>query len=212
MSKIQIIFDFDGVILNSHKVKTSAFYYIFKEFGKRKALKAQKYHLKNVGISRIKKFKHLNKNLFKKENIKIKELNKKFTEYCINKISDLKIDIYLLNFFKKNYKKYDFYISTGTPQIEIIKILKEKKIFQFFKKVYGSPKSKIKHINLIKNKNQKRIFIGDSKEDYISAKKTNTKFILKEHAENYKEFEKIKIFKIKNFKNLNYKINYFYII
>ena len=58
MSKIQIIFDFDGVILNSHKVKTSAFYYIFKEFGKRKALKAQKYHLKNVGISRIKKFKY----------------------------------------------------------------------------------------------------------------------------------------------------------
>ena len=47
MKKYQIIFDFDGVILNSHNVKTDAFFEIFKEFGNIKAKKAQKYHLKN---------------------------------------------------------------------------------------------------------------------------------------------------------------------
>ena len=40
----------------------------------------------------------------------------------------------MINFLKKNYKIYDFYISTGTPQIEIIKILKKKKYFNFSKK------------------------------------------------------------------------------
>ena len=32
--------------------------------------------------------------------------------------------------------------------------------------------------------------------------KNKTRFILKEHTENYKEFERIKVFKIKDFKNL----------
>ena len=210
MNKIQIIFDFDGVILNSHKVKTRAFYFIYQEYGKNKALKAQKYHLKNAGISRIKKFNYLNKNLFSKENINLEELNEKFTRYCFEKISNLKISTSMINFLKKNYKIYDFYISTGTPQIEIIKILKKKKILQFFKKVYGSPRNKVEHINLIKNKNYERIFIGDSKIDYLSAKKTNTRFILKEHTENYKEFERIKVFKIKDFKNLDSKLKNFY--
>ena len=135
MNKIQIIFDFDGVILNSHKVKTRAFYFIYQEYGKNKALKAQKYHLKNAGISRIKKFNYLNKNLFSKENINLEELNEKFTRYCFEKISNLKISTSMINFLKKNYKIYDFYISTGTPQIEIIKILKKKKkYFNFSKK------------------------------------------------------------------------------
>ena len=34
METINIIFDFDGVILNSHKVKTDAFEKVFSKFGK----------------------------------------------------------------------------------------------------------------------------------------------------------------------------------
>jgi beta-phosphoglucomutase-like phosphatase (HAD superfamily) len=56
MKNIQVIFDFDGVILNSHKIKTYAFYKIFRIFGKDIAIKTAKYHLSNIGISRFKKF------------------------------------------------------------------------------------------------------------------------------------------------------------
>ena len=38
---MQIIFDFDGVIINSHKIKTKAFYEIFKSYGKKIATKAR---------------------------------------------------------------------------------------------------------------------------------------------------------------------------
>ena len=47
MPNVQIIFDFDGVILNSHIVKARGFYEIFKIFGKNKAKKAKQYHLIN---------------------------------------------------------------------------------------------------------------------------------------------------------------------
>ena len=45
--KLNIIFDFDGVIINSHLTKTLAFYNIFKVYGKNIALKAKKFHLNN---------------------------------------------------------------------------------------------------------------------------------------------------------------------
>ena len=41
---MHIIFDFDGVILNSHKIKTKAFYKIFESYGKNIANKAIKFH------------------------------------------------------------------------------------------------------------------------------------------------------------------------
>ena len=86
MKKYQIIFDFDGVILNSHNIKTNAFFEIFKEFGNIKAKQAQKYHLKNIGISRFKKFKYIKKNILKDKKKNSKYLNKKFQDYCFKKI------------------------------------------------------------------------------------------------------------------------------
>ena len=126
MKNIQIIFDFDGVILNSHIIKANAFYEIFKIFGKTKAKKAQKYHLSKAGISRYRKFNYIKKNILKSVKITNLELNKLFTRYTLNKILNLKIDKNLLKFLKSNYKKYELYISTGSPQNEISYILKKK--------------------------------------------------------------------------------------
>lgn len=209
MKKYQIIFDFDGVILNSHNVKTDAFFEIFKEFGNIKAKKAQKYHLKNIGISRFKKFKYIIKNILKDKTINSKYLNKKFQDYCFKKIKSLKINSDLKYFLKKYNKKYDMFISTATPQNDIIRILKEKKIIHFFKKIYSSPKKKYEHINLIKRKFKKRIFIGDSNEDLLACIKTKTFFILKEHKENKNIFKNKEIVKIKNYKNIKYKLDKF---
>ena len=55
----QIIFDFDGVILNSHKIKTQAFYQLFKNYGKKIAIKSKNYHINNAGVSRYIKFKYI---------------------------------------------------------------------------------------------------------------------------------------------------------
>ena len=71
----------------------------------------------------------------------------------------------LINFFKKKNRVWNLYISTGTPRTKIIKILKKKNLLIYFKKVYGSPSSKIYHINKITKNNKKSIFIGDSFED-----------------------------------------------
>ena len=202
MDKIQIIFDFDGVILNSHKVKTKAFEKIFENYGKKISHKAKNYHLQNIGISRFKKFNFIKKNIIKNSKISNKVLNKKFNLFCMKKINKLNVSIHLLKFFKKNFKSSYLYVSTATPHNTIVKILKTKKIYRYFKKVYGSPSTKVEHINKIKKNKLKTFFIGDSKEDYESSIKTKTIFILREHSENKKYFQKRKIIKIRDFRNL----------
>ena len=55
----KIIFDFDGVILNSHLVKSNAFRNIFRKFNRKISNQALKYHLNNIGKTRYQKFKYI---------------------------------------------------------------------------------------------------------------------------------------------------------
>ena len=116
----------------------------------------------------------------------------------------------IAKFYKKRDEKYHLFISTGTPHNEIKKILKIKKIFKYFKGIYGSPDNKIQHIKKILKADKNAIFIGDSMEDYKSAKYMNINFILKVHKENKNILRGKNIFKIKNYKNFNKILNNFY--
>ena len=131
---MNIIFDFDGVIINSHKIKTKAFFEIFKSYGKKIAYDAQKFHEKNIGKSRYYKFKFIFKKFLKKKikNNEIKILDLKFDNFTKKKIDKLKPSKYLLDFFQKKKNVYNFYISTGTPQKKINEILEKKKIKKVF--------------------------------------------------------------------------------
>ena len=202
---MQIIFDFDGVIINSHKIKTKAFYEIFKFYGKKIATKAGKFHENNIGKSRYFKFKFILKNILKKKITKkeLLRLDQNFDAFVQKKIRKMMPTKNLMKFLKSQKKYHNFYISTGIPQNKIVNILKEKKLFSFFTKIYGSPRSKVEHIKEIKKKNNNIIFIGDSLEDFKASVKTNIDFILKLNSENILFRKKINVKTIQSFKYLN---------
>jgi len=54
-----IAFDCDGIILDSNRVKTAAFYHAALAFGQSAAEAIRDYHIANGGISRFKKFEWL---------------------------------------------------------------------------------------------------------------------------------------------------------
>ena len=53
-----IIFDFDGVIVESVDIKTKAFARLFEHEGKVVVEKVVDYHLRNGGVSRFDKFRY----------------------------------------------------------------------------------------------------------------------------------------------------------
>lgn len=54
-----VVFDCDGVLLNSNSIKTSAFHVVASQFGAGPAEEMVRYHVENGGISRQEKFKYL---------------------------------------------------------------------------------------------------------------------------------------------------------
>lgn len=53
-----LVFDCDGVVLNSNKIKTAAFYQAALPYGEAAAQAMAAYHVANGGVSRYKKFAH----------------------------------------------------------------------------------------------------------------------------------------------------------
>ena len=177
-----IIFDFDGVIINTHSIKSKVFCELYKSHGIEIINKIKKYQLINGGVNRFKKFKFFHEKFLKKKiNKKVKlELNNKFNLHYLSKLKKIKISKNLLNFLKDN-SFYNLYISSAAPRKEIFYILKKFKLRKYFKKVYSSNQSKEKHIQQIKKKekmeNSNYLFIGDMISDYKVAEKSKINFI-----------------------------------
>ena len=178
-----IIFDFDGVILDSLNVKTEAFRQLYATCGKDVVEKVTKYHLEHGGVSRFEKFKYFHKAFF---NINISDeelvkLGEDFSKLVFKKVCESRYIPGANEFLKFCSKKYLTFICTGTPETEINKILKFKNLDKMFTGIYGSPSSKTDIINrIVTNYNLKSneiIFIGDAMTDYYASKKTNLDFI-----------------------------------
>ena len=202
-----LIFDFDGTITDSVDIKTQAFATLYKPYGKDIANKVVEYHLSHGGISRFDKFRYFHKEFLNKElsEKKIQDLAKRFSVIVIDKVVRAPYIPGAFEFITKNYKTFNMFISTATPTNEIVKILQRKKLIKYFKKVYGSPESKIKHVRNIISKNNylknELMFIGDSKSDEEAANANGIRFIkvayeqqlIKNsyHINNFNEFEKL---------------------
>lgn len=166
-----IIFDFDGVIIDTTDIKTKAFRKIYAPFGTEIVEKAVDYHLHNGGLSRYKKIEYLHKTLLNMDLSKhqINELVEQFTTYVFQEIHNAKFVDGVFDFLQQNYKNYKMFISSGTPIKELQKIVEYKQIDKFFVSIHGSPQDKNQHISQILKENNlyplHTLFIGDSLRD-----------------------------------------------
>lgn len=208
-----IVFDFDGVILDSDLLKFNIFELLFRYEKKNIKNKILKYHFKNQGINRKVKFKHISKYILKFKNHKKKsiELENFFKKLLSKKILSCKFNLGVkksLNFLKK--KNIPCYVATGVKQKEIENIILKLKIKKYFKKIYGYPKKKENILRIIKRaekvKYSSLYFIGDSMSDLIAAQKRKVNFLGKKTTLNSKKIKNNKYFKEENVYNLIKKV------
>mgnify|MGYP001296350690 CR=1 FL=1 len=178
-----LIYDFDGVICDSVNIKTEAFLELYKNENNHIKTQIKNYHLDNGGVSRFKKIKYFETIILKKKYSKSKNkvLTDYFGELVKEKVTNSEYINGALEFLKKkiNYSKQ--FICTGTPELEIKEILKNREIDYLFDEVYGSPKTKTEIINkIIKDnciKNSDCVFFGDTMTDYNASVKTGVPFV-----------------------------------
>tara|TARA_Y100000991_G_scaffold73895_1_gene55606 strand:- start:970 stop:1644 length:675 start_codon:yes stop_codon:yes gene_type:complete len=200
MSKYStLIFDCDGVILNSNKIKTQAFRKVLANFNQDAVNEFIEYHKKNGGISRYIKLErfldtivpkyvedfHPNKN-------QLQSLLKKYGYECKSSLCNCEITKGLKT-LRKASGNIPWLIVSGGDQNELKEVFNYKTLTKYFNGgIFGSPDKKIDIIKreitngLIK---PPALMMGDSKLDHLVAKSSDIDFLFVSQWTDFKEYE-----------------------
>jgi len=128
-----IIFDFDGVILDSMKVRDKGFYEIFKGHPIELVEDFIKYHRINGGLSRFHKIRYFYETLLEKKitDGEVQEFANKFSDIMLTELAKESLLISdSVNFIKNNHEKYFFYIASGSEERELNSICEKLELAQ----------------------------------------------------------------------------------
>lgn len=178
-----VFLDFDGVICESCEIKNQAYYNSYKEYGPEIAQKALDYHLLHGGVSRVKIFPILHKMLLGREigQDEHKQMCERFTSEVEEQVVKADLTKGMREFLEEYHEKLMFFVSSGTPQDEMRRIVEKKGLTKYFKDVLGSPETKEQHINKVLQdysiSKSDALFIGDATTDRDAARNTGIEFV-----------------------------------
>jgi len=176
-----LIFDCDGVIFDSNKVKTDAFYNAALPYGASAAEALMEYHAKHGGISRYVKFEYFLKNIVKTKIEKTK-LDILLDDYACEVLEGLlscQISPGINKLRRITQSKW--LVVSGGDQNEIRNVFARRNLVENFNGgIFGSPETKDTIFSReLRSNNIKlpALYIGDSKYDYQAAKAANIDFV-----------------------------------
>lgn len=177
-----LIFDCDGVVLNSNKIKSQAFVDATKHLGYEYAQALLDYHVKNGGVSRYEKFKYfITKILHQEFDMALRDdLLQRFAQEV--KKGLMTCDVAKgLDKLREKTAHSKWLIVSGGDQAELREVFALRGLIKYFDGgVYGSPDDKG---TILKNEREnanivgKSLFLGDSKYDFQAASAANLDFI-----------------------------------
>ena len=177
-----LIFDCDGVILNSNKVKTQAFYEASKKYGGEAAGALVDYHVENGGISRYKKFEYLFTNILKRSFMD-GELEQVLSDYA-KRVKNALLDCECadkLGQLRELTQDSKWLVASGGAQTELREVFHERGLDGYFDGgIFGSPTAKDDIVEKqLANDNIElpALFLGDSRYDHVVAKKFKLDFV-----------------------------------
>lgn len=178
-----ILWDFDGVILDSMPIRGYGFEKCFAAYPKEQTDQLLAYHNANGGKSRFVKiryfFEHIrNESITEEQILKYAEL---FSQVMLELLCDKKLLIdETVTFIEKNYHNTPMHIVSGSEQNELRFLCHELGLTDYFISIHGSP---IEKDILVKNDLDKYgyhasevILIGDSINDFDAAEANRVPF------------------------------------
>ncbi len=171
-----ILFDFDGVILDSMKIKGDGFKELFSSYDISYVTQLEQYHYANGGISRFEKIRYFF-NTIMSQSITEKDINllaEQFASIIAKKLFDKNNLISdTLTFLETHHDHYYFHVVSGAEHHELNALCISFGIAHYFKSIEGSPTIKSHLIRNLLKKNMylphETILIGDSINDYEAA-------------------------------------------
>ena len=171
-----IIFDFDGVIVESGDIKTNAFADLYQSYGDSIVKEVVRYHKLNGGLSRYKKFRYFQQYLFEED-----KLDETFSRLVVEAVIASDSVPGADEFIQIEASRIPLFIASGTPETELNTIVTRRGLDPYFTEVRGSPKLKETLIAEILSAHdltpERVLMIGDALIDYQSAQVNNLAFL-----------------------------------
>lgn len=170
-----LIFDCDGVILESVDAKTRAYGRVAAEYGQEAQDKLVAYHILHGGVSRVEKFHWFFEEVLQRaplegENRKLLDL---FEEYCLDEVTHAQLVPGILDVLKHWHGKVPMFVASGTPHLELKNVIKAQGLSEYFTNIYGTPPGKTDLLRGILAETgihpSDAVMVGDSSTDQYAA-------------------------------------------
>ena len=170
-----VIFDFDGVIVDSNPIKVAALVGMYREHGPEFCTEIATYYRLHAGLSRDRKFRHIEQTLLGRpvDEGRIAELSRRFSEMVEEAVTDCPVIPGAVEFVQKYAGTMPLFVASGTPEVELQRIVARRGWAPLFVEVRGSPTHKNELVaEIIRNNGlspARTVMVGDALTDQEAA-------------------------------------------
>ena len=177
-----IVFDCDGIILESVPIKTLAFERISAPFGEEARDRMLMYHRLHGGVSRIRKFEWFYREVLGREITRqeLQDALRRFEEIAFEEVLNCPLVPGVQEVLSAWQGRVPLYVCSGAPHEELTFILQKRGLATFFVEICGTPPAKDELLRAIVRKSgadaAATVMVGDSPTDLYAAESAGTLF------------------------------------
>lgn len=179
-----ILWDFDGVIMDSMPIRSNGFALVLKSFPEEQVKELMDFHNVNGGLSRYYKFRYFFEAIRNEEitEEQVQELAASFSVIMLDSLINEALLIQdSVSFIKSNWQNYEMHIVSGSDGNELRQICESLDLAKYFKSINGSPTHKNELVRALLEENDydksEVVLIGDSKNDFEASMVNGIRFI-----------------------------------
>lgn len=178
-----LVFDFDGVILDSANLKREAFAALYDDYPDAKRSAVRAYLARRGGQPREVKFRHIEEHILGRSVTggDIATLCERFKALVATRILAAPPIPGAIEFLQRWQGRLPLYLLSATPARELEEIVAQRDLARYFDAVIGSPPDKVTGMRnlLVRHRHAAAhtIMIGDTYNDYRTANGNGTLFI-----------------------------------
>lgn len=178
-----VFFDFDGVILDTVHVKTEAFATLFRPYGSDVEREVVHFQMEHGGLSRFIKFRHAIENILGETATeeRLAELGQQFADLVYDSVLEASFMPGAKETLDALHGALPMYVVSGTPEEELLRIVRARKLDGYFAAVLGSPRPKpeivMDELTRAGFTAARSLFVGDASTDYDTARAVAMPFL-----------------------------------
>jgi len=204
-----VVFDFDGVVLESAGIKTAAFVELFAHLAPAQVAAVRAHHQANIGISRFKKFEWIYATLLGRPlpDDESRRLGERFSQLALERVLAAPFVPGAKEALDELRHDTLLFVASGTPQEELDRIVDARGLRGHFREVWGSPREKVAIVTDVLARFALApgnvLFVGDGPSDHRAAVGAGVHFLARSTPEHRAAWEAAGVRRVDDLRGLS---------